>query len=197
MPLDSLSSIDSCIDFTLPYYDQDQWFNSDMSVIDHVLSTHGSTRFYHKSFYGFLHDPAHSGAFYVNTPVIYWHCNLLQIPRSFDSTSPLLCIKLCYWWPKHVFPSLYLLLNLPVILELVLAPGYRRLFCLTLLAAWNWVFWFLSRAGDLFYPLILLIPWWSRLLSILRGCPVRNLAAAGRRWLSQVFDSEPDMVGVP
>ena len=122
-PLDSLSSIDSCIDFTLPYYDQDQWFNSDISIVDHVLSTHGSFRFYHKSFYDFLHDPAHSGAFYVNTPVIYWCCNLLQIPESFDSTSPLLCIKLCYWWPKHVFPSSYLLLNLPVILELVLAPG--------------------------------------------------------------------------
>ena len=50
-------------------------------------------------------------------------CNLLQIPWSFDSTPPPLCIKLCYWWLKHVFPSLYLLLNLPVILDLVLAPG--------------------------------------------------------------------------
>jgi len=75
-PLDPLSSIDSRIDFTRPYYDQGQWFNMDMSIIDHVLSIHGSFRFYHKSFYDFLRDPARSGAFCVNTPVIY--CKFLD-----------------------------------------------------------------------------------------------------------------------
>ena len=75
-PLDPLSSIDSRIDFTRPYYDQGQWFNMDMSIIDHVLSIHGSFRFYHKSFYDFLRDLARSGAFCVNTPVIY--CKFLD-----------------------------------------------------------------------------------------------------------------------
>ena len=32
----------------------------------------------------------------------------LQTVRSLDSKSPTLCIKLCYWWFKHVFPPLHL-----------------------------------------------------------------------------------------
>ena len=35
-------------------------------------------------------------------------CLLFQILWSLDSNSPSLCIKLCYWRFKHVFPWLYL-----------------------------------------------------------------------------------------
>ena len=69
---DSLSSID----LTRPYSDQGQWFHPDKSIINHVISVHGTFRFYHKSFYDFLHDPTRSGSFCVTTPTIY--CKFLD-----------------------------------------------------------------------------------------------------------------------
>ena len=46
----------------------------------------------------------------------------LQIPWPFDSRSSSLCIKLCYWRFKHVFPPLIFAINLLVITALVSAP---------------------------------------------------------------------------
>ena len=71
LSFDPLSSIDPRIDLTRPYYDQGQWFHPDKSIINHVYSVHGTFRFYHKSFYDFLHDPIRSGSFCVTIPAIY------------------------------------------------------------------------------------------------------------------------------
>ena len=73
---DSLSSIHSRIDLTRPYSDQGQWFHPEKSIINYVISVHGTFRFYHKSFYDFLRDPTRSGSFCVTTPTIY--CKFLD-----------------------------------------------------------------------------------------------------------------------
>jgi len=73
---DSLSSIDPLIDLTRSFFDQGQWFHPELSFFDHHRSVHGLLRFYHKSFYDFLCDPARSGPFCVTTPDIY--CKLLD-----------------------------------------------------------------------------------------------------------------------
>ena len=74
--LDPLSSIDPRIDLTRSFFDQGQWFHPDISVIRHLAKIHGSLRFYHKSFYDFLRDPARSGPFCVSTLDIY--CKLFD-----------------------------------------------------------------------------------------------------------------------
>ena len=71
-PFDPLSSINTRIDLTRPCYDQGQWFRLDPSIENHLNTVHGTFSFYHKSFYNFLHDPARSGSFCVNTPAIYY-----------------------------------------------------------------------------------------------------------------------------
>ena len=68
---DTLSSIDPRIDFTRSFYDQDQWFRLGVSIRNHLLRVHGLLRFYHKSFYDFLRDPARSGIFCVNTSAFH------------------------------------------------------------------------------------------------------------------------------
>ena len=73
---DSLSSIDPRIDLTWSFFDQSQWFHPELSSHRHLQSVHGSLRFYHKSFYDFLCDPARSGPFCVTTPDMY--CKLLD-----------------------------------------------------------------------------------------------------------------------
>ena len=73
---DSLSSINTRIDLKRPCYDQGQWFRLDRSIRNHLNTVHGTFRFYHKSFYDFLHDPTRSGSFCVNTPAIY--CKFLD-----------------------------------------------------------------------------------------------------------------------
>ena len=60
---DPLSSIDPRIDLTESFHDQGQRYS-----LGKILGVHGSLRFYHKSFYDFLRDPARSGTFSVNTP---------------------------------------------------------------------------------------------------------------------------------
>ena len=73
---DPLSSIDPRIDLTRSFFDQGQWFHPELSFLDHLRSVHGLLRFYHKSFYDFLCDPARSGPFCVTTLDIY--CKLLD-----------------------------------------------------------------------------------------------------------------------
>jgi len=68
---DSLSSIDPRINFTRSFYDQGQWFRPGMSIRNRLLRVHGLLRFYHKSFYDFLRDPARSGIFCVNTSAFH------------------------------------------------------------------------------------------------------------------------------
>ena len=72
---DPLSSIDPRIDLTRSFFDQGQWFHPGSSFLYHLSSVHGLLRFYHKSFYDFLHDPA-SGPFCVTTLDIY--CKLFD-----------------------------------------------------------------------------------------------------------------------
>ena len=74
--LDPLSSIVPRIDLTRSFFDQGQWFHPDISFHRHLWSVHGLLRFYHKSFYDFLRDPARSGPFCVTTPDIY--CKFLD-----------------------------------------------------------------------------------------------------------------------
>ena len=64
---DPLSSMDPRIDLTRSFLDQGQWFHPELSFLRHLWSVHGSLRFYHKSFYDFLCDPARSGPFCVFT----------------------------------------------------------------------------------------------------------------------------------
>ena len=71
---DPLSSIDPCIDLTQSFFDQGQWFHPEF--LYHLPSVHGSLRFYHKSFYDFLRDPARSGPFCITTLDIY--CKLID-----------------------------------------------------------------------------------------------------------------------
>jgi len=73
---DLLSSIDPCIDLTRSFFDQGQWFHPELSFLDCLWSVYGLLRFYHKSFYDFLCDPARSGPFCVTTLDIY--CKLLD-----------------------------------------------------------------------------------------------------------------------
>ena len=74
---DPLSSIDPRIDLTRSFFDQGQWFHPELSFLRHLMSVHGSLRFYHKSFFHFLCDPARSGPFCVTTLDIY--CKLLDL----------------------------------------------------------------------------------------------------------------------
>jgi len=64
---DPFSSMDPRIDLTWSFFDQGQWFHPELSFLRHLWSVHGSLRFYHKSFYDFLRDPARSGPFCVFT----------------------------------------------------------------------------------------------------------------------------------
>ena len=73
---DPLSSIDPRIDLTRSLFDQGQWFHPESSFLYHLSSVHGLLRFYHKSFYDFIRDPARSGPFCVATPDIY--CKLFD-----------------------------------------------------------------------------------------------------------------------
>jgi len=73
---DPFSSIDPRIDFTRSLFDQGQWFHPESSFLYYLRSVHGLLRFYHKSFYDFLCDPARSGPFCVTTPDIY--CKFLD-----------------------------------------------------------------------------------------------------------------------
>ena len=69
---DPLSSINSRVDLTRSFLDQGQWFHPEFSFLYHLWSIHGFLRFYHKSFYDFLRDPARSGPFCITTPAIYY-----------------------------------------------------------------------------------------------------------------------------
>ena len=115
---DTLSSIDPCVDFTRSFYDQDQWFRPCMLIRNHLLSVHGLLRFYHKSFYDFLRDPARSGIFCVNTSAFHiklFH-HLIQHHHHCASTYVI-------QGSSTSFPALCLLLDLFVVSDLVLAPG--------------------------------------------------------------------------
>ena len=63
---------------------------------------HRRLHFYHKSFYDFLRN--HITLVSSASSLLPF----LKTVRSLDSKSPTLCIKLCYWWFKHVFPPLHL-----------------------------------------------------------------------------------------
>ena len=73
---DTFSSIDPRIDLTRSLFDQGQWFHPESSFLYYPSSVHGLLRFYHKSFYDFLRDPAPSGPFCVTTLDIY--CKLFD-----------------------------------------------------------------------------------------------------------------------
>jgi len=73
---DPLSSIDPRIDLTRSLFDQGQWFHPESSFLYYPSSVHGLLRFYHKSFYDFLRDPARSGPFCVFTLDNY--CKLID-----------------------------------------------------------------------------------------------------------------------
>ena len=113
-----LSSIDPRIDLTRPYYDQGQWFHPDQSIMWHVWSTHGTLRFYHKSFYDFLCDPTRSSAFCVSTSAIYckYLDHFIQCHHHYASSYAI-------DGSSMYFLPLYLSLNLLVIPDLVSAPG--------------------------------------------------------------------------
>jgi len=128
---DPLSCLDPRIDLTRPYYDQDQWFHLDGSIIKHVWSVHGTVRFYHKSFDDFLCDPTRSGAFCVDTPAFYskYLDQLIQTHRNYASSYAIdgsstyflrcICPKLTCYSRPHV------------------GTGYHWLLYHTLLATWN------------------------------------------------------------
>jgi len=62
-----LRSIDPRINLARSYYDQGQWFYPDRLIMKHIVIVHGTIRFYHRSFYDFLDDPARSGSFCITT----------------------------------------------------------------------------------------------------------------------------------
>jgi len=72
---------------------------------------------------------------------------------------------------------------------------YHQLLYHTLLATWNRVCWLLPQVGGFCLPLIPVILWSRRPLSISWGCSVCHIAAIGRHWLSPVSDSASDVVG--
>ena len=72
--------------------------------------------------------------------------------------------------------------------------GIGLLYC-TLLATWNRVCRLLSQVGHFCQPLIPVILWWPRVLSISWGYSIRYAATTGRCWLLQVSDSRSDVVG--
>ena len=104
---DTLSSIDPRIDFTRSFYDQDQWFRLGMSIRNHLLSVHGLLRFYHKSFYDFLRDPARSGIFCVNPSA--FHIKLFHhLIKQHHHCASTYAID----GSSTYFPALYLILDL-------------------------------------------------------------------------------------
>ena len=93
---DLLGSIDPRIDLAQPRYDQDQWLHPDKLIINHILGVHGTCLSQI-----LLRFPPRSHSLWC---LLCQHsCLLLYIPRSYDSRSPSLCIKLCCWRLKHVF----------------------------------------------------------------------------------------------
>ena len=104
---DTLSSIDPRIDFTRSFYDQDQWFRLGVSIRNHLLRVHGLLRFYHKSFYDFLRDPARSGIFCVNTSA--FHIKLFHhLIKQHHHCASTYAID----GSSTYFPALYLILDL-------------------------------------------------------------------------------------
>ena len=95
---DPLSSIDPRIDLTRSFFDQGQWFHPELSFLYHLRNVHGLLRFYHKSFYDFLRDPARSGPFCVTTLDIYCKFldHLIQNHHHYTSSYAIDGIKLCY-----------------------------------------------------------------------------------------------------
>jgi len=83
-----LGSIDPRIDLTRLCSDQGQWFHSNRVIMVHRIS---------------ITNPSTISSAIPLALVSSVSTLLPLIPRSYDSRSPSLCTKLCYWPFKHVF----------------------------------------------------------------------------------------------